>query len=40
MEQNPLHSQDLNYGVPQAYNDILNDLLDEVDQSLEEPKAL
>ena len=29
MEQNPLHSQDLNYGVPPIFNAILDELLDE-----------
>ena len=29
MEQNPIHSADLNHGVPQAFNDILNDLLED-----------
>jgi len=28
MEQNPLHSQDLNHGVPNLYNEILNYLLE------------
>ena len=29
MQQNPLHSLDLNHGVPQEFNIILNDLLDD-----------
>jgi len=29
MEQNPLHSKDLNYGVPNLYNAILDELIDE-----------
>ena len=29
MEQNPLHSQDLNHGVPPFFNDILDELLDD-----------
>ena len=29
MEQNPLHSQDLNHGVPPVFNEILDELLDE-----------
>ena len=29
MEQNPLHSQDLNYGVPPIFNALLDQLLDE-----------
>ena len=29
MEQNPLHSQDLNHGVPPFFNEILDELLDD-----------
>lgn len=29
MEQNPLHSKDLNHGVPGLFNQILDDLLDD-----------
>jgi hypothetical protein len=28
MEQNPLHSKDLTFGVPQAFLDILNDMVE------------
>lgn len=36
MEQNPLHSKDLNYGVPQLFNDILDDMLDDTHDVLAE----
>lgn len=36
MEQNPLHSRDLNYGVPQLFNDILDDMLDDTHDVLAE----
>ncbi len=29
MEQNPLHSKDLNYGVPNLYFQILDEILEE-----------
>ena len=29
MEQNPLHSKDVNYGVPNFYLQILDELIDE-----------
>eukprot|EP00347_Sterkiella_histriomuscorum_P000676 403374927 len=36
MEQNPLHSKDLNYGIPNRYNQILDELLDDTHQILAE----
>jgi hypothetical protein len=36
MEQNPLHSRDLNYGVPNLFNEILDELLDDTHQILAE----
>lgn len=36
MEQNPLHAKDLNYGVPNLFNQILDDLLDDTHQVLAE----
>jgi len=36
MEQNPLHSKDLNYGVPQLFNNILDDMLDDTHDVLAE----
>jgi len=29
MEENPIHSQDLLYGVPSAFKDILGDIIEE-----------
>jgi hypothetical protein len=28
MEQNPIHSSDLNYGVPQLFNEMMDEILD------------
>lgn len=36
MEQNPLHAKDLNYGVPNLFNQILDELLDDTHQILAE----
>ena len=36
MEQNPLHSQDLNHGVPPFFNELLDELLDDTHANYEE----
>ena len=36
MEQNPLHSKDLNYGLPSLFNEILDEFLDDTHQVLAE----
>ena len=36
MQQNPLHSQDLNYGIPPLFNEILDELLEGGDEEEEE----
>jgi hypothetical protein len=35
MEQNPLHSTDLGYGVPSLFTEILDDLLDTPNSKLD-----
>ena len=35
LEQHPMHSTDLNYGIPQIFNQILDELLEEADDEYE-----
>ena len=36
MEQNPLHSKDVNYGIPQIFNDMLCEYFDDQEEEEEE----
>lgn len=33
MEQNPLHSSDLNYGVPHLFNEMMDEIFDNTQSS-------
>ncbi len=36
MEQNPLHSTDLSYGIPGAFSEVLDEILEEKEQEASE----